>query len=388
MIGLISGSENVNHDARDAKIVSLAKKCRNLSDSLRKEKTAHGKIVKTHEELAHRFDVMEQQHEKVIDNRVTEIHTSQENGDLLERIEYLESHAKQMKKASEVSAKQAEQLRHKNHQHLEENKRLKRIIVKEVGEEMSQELIDGKSDSKSDGASTLSATNWRGRAQQIVMLKGKLKKLEAAVLEKEELSSGSGASAAESLKRSAMRRAHQRSSNVDTKAEELLTAMESERHSVMEAITEDKAKLEAEVLRLSKRVTSQSARVQVLEKQMSSQRDSLITMVSKADSDDNLISLLRAENGRLKESLRTAKLEATSSPLRVRKEGGSGLSSASTFTSMAGSTGTPAFDQSMQLRDNAELKRLQRLCEHQAQQIETQEKLIQDLRATAQGGYQ
>ena len=104
-----------------------------------------------------------------------------------------------------------EDLRRRYERSQEELKRTQRLLQKEVGEGCD--------------FSKLSEEGWRGRAQQIVMLKTKLKRLEAAVQDGESVATGKTRTSMSM----ATNAAASRRMDVDMRADADLQAMEREK---------------------------------------------------------------------------------------------------------------------------------------------------------------
>lgn len=102
-----------------------------------------------------------------------------------------------------------EELRRRFERSQEELKRTQRLLQKEVGEGCD--------------LNKLSEEGWRGRAQQIVMLKTKLKRLEAAVQDGDSVATGKSRSSLSTVT------AVSRRVDVDLRAEADLQAMEREK---------------------------------------------------------------------------------------------------------------------------------------------------------------
>ena len=210
-------------------------------------------------------------------------------------------------------------------------------------------------------------SGWRGRAQQIVMLRNKIRKLESRVGFDESmgsvgpLSTLGGTSTVVTNYTSVRTKGTE---NVDTKAERLLNDMSETRADAMESIIAERDNLAKCVDNYKKRIVARDARISAMESDMTSKRESLKAMVGKADSDSQLIAALKQEISRLRGTIQQKTQEARqqASPPRIK------IAHASGGSSVKGDG------------DQAELVRLRRLVQQQSEQIDTQDELIRRLR--------
>ncbi|CAE7671883.1 CCDC13, partial [Symbiodinium microadriaticum] len=321
-------------DYRDTKIVSLAKKCRNLTRSLNKERGLNQSIkdkINTRQDdngrLKRELDLVSSPAARAAATRARESKGSR--GDA-------------PSKDSAQLQKQVEDLRRKLTASQDETKKLSRALAKELGEGVSvEQAVD-------DG--------WRGRAQQIVMLKAKVKRLEAG-----QTSGGVGRTRG--------------TRDVDAKAEEELQSMSAERQQAVEALTEDHQRLSQECGQLQHKLERQKARVRALESDSATHKQQLKVLVEKAESDDALIEALQKE-------VQSARSQLDDSRRKLREQ--AEAQSQPQMRTMRAADGAMAcaVDTSSQALE-AELNRMRRLCKQQAAQLETQETVIQKLRASA-----
>lgn len=278
--------EDGNHgyvDPRDSKIVALAKKCRALTVSLNKERASQEKSSHYITELEKKCDRLE--------NELKSSSLSSSN-DMIARPVHstiLSSGSKdsnstdkeneKIKKELTAANKTVEDLRRKNDYLNEEMKKLHHALSRELGEGATVE----------DAV----AGNWRGRAQQIIMLKTKIKKLES------QLMNNGGDSTVITSTTAISKRTH----DVDTKAEEELADMNSQRRQAVEAITEERFKLIEECKNLEAKNKAQKARISTLEDSSVKQKQQLKLLVDKSDTDDQLIQALTQELQQLRKQI-------------------------------------------------------------------------------------
>lgn len=314
-------------DYRDSKIVQLAKKCRKLTVALNKERGQGAGSKQFVNDLKKKCEDLQNQLNMVASPaaRAAAQREQKESKDDLSR---------DMQRELQQAQKQVDEWRKKCSQSQEEVKKLQRILTKELGEGVTiEEAVD---------------EGWRGRAQQIVMLKTKIKRLE----------SGEKTSATSRTK----------ASDVDAKAQEELSAMSQDRQQAIDAITEDYSRLSEECQQTRQKCEAQKARIRNLESEAAKHKAQMKVLVEKTETDDEFVDALRVEVDRLRTQLekQLEKEKAANAGPRVVKVAGTG-SGTNTGSSTKGS-------------EEEELNRLRRLCQQQAQQLETQDKVIRQLR--------
>jgi len=145
--------EDIDH--RDSKIVSLAKKARNLTVLLNKEKAENDKF---REEIASLHSVNDKLTMELEVSRINRGGSSSGSRDI--KNDDSENDVTTLKKELSSANKALEEMRRKLVQAKDETKTLKATLSKELGDGVTlEEAVDG---------------SWRGRAQQIVMLKSKV----------------------------------------------------------------------------------------------------------------------------------------------------------------------------------------------------------------------
>lgn len=318
-------------DLRDQKIVSLAKKSHGMSMLLNKERSAVEKLRKELEEERQRSAALSEElslERSAGASRAAAEHKVYNRHSLAasERRDEEDKSAAAQGRALREAQKTAEELKRRAKELSEENKHLSRALAKELGE------------GSGDPGSLLEATHepsWRGRAQLIVMLKAKVKGLEA------QLGGGGGGG---------------RGAGVDAKAEDSLADMTAQRRAVAEALSEERLQLMDQLQALEKKGAAHRARIKILEDEVRRLRENLLVALDKSANDDQLLEAFRAEVQRL--SKRKPEDKAVSND-----------NSSSSSRDM---------QQTQQME--SELRRLQRLVKHQADQIEAQDVTLRDLR--------
>jgi predicted RNase H-like nuclease (RuvC/YqgF family) len=280
---------------------------------------------------------------------------------------------KSLKKELAESNKTVDELKHKLYLQSEENKTLKGTLARELGEGVTvEQAVEG---------------NWRGRAQQILMLKAKIKKLEASQGQSSVGPSGSTIGSAATgmggggTKMTGFHGHGGRGGDVDAKAETVISDMEDSRKRAIETITAEYEGLIVQKKELENKVNSQKARIKNLESDISQSKMEMQVVLEKTRSDDELVDLLKSEVQRLKENLATVltkqkKDAMNEGPKNLRVERGGGLRD-----DRAG-FGLSDNDVIASLRQD--LARLERLNRNQAEQLQTQDKIIKELRSQNQ----
>lgn len=301
-------------DFRNAKIVALAKKNRNLTVMLNKERASADSRGLQIQELTEKLQQLERQ--------TSSSKRNEPQQDVL-----------QLRKEILSLNKSAEDLKRKFLQLVEENKKLARALSNEVGDSATvEQAVEG---------------TWRGRAQQIIMLKAKIRRLTSAADEKgftvNPTTIGSGP----------MPKAKR--NDVDSRAQEELVDMSVERKFVVESIIEERDSLAKITQQLEEKVLAHKARIRNLEADASKQKQQMKVVLDVKDGDDELIDALQQEIQRVKSHSKGKDAIVTSfqAPTEVTAE-----------TEMI----------------HNDLSRLKRLCKSQADQLTTQDEVIRSLR--------
>jgi len=395
-------------DLRDSKIVSLAKKSHKLTMQVNKEKTINTQLNEEINDWKRRFEglldeyekaknIIQQKNETKVYNRSSllggrDISQSPlkdgEGGD-----EATAAIIQALQKQVKETSKTIDELKRKMKELSDENTKLMATLKKEIGDGISlEQAVDG---------------GWRGRAQQIVMLKAKIKQLE----------SNQGNANASTFSSGTRRggRAGVETMDVDSKAEESLQEMSRERRQIVEALTEERIKLIESNQSLEKKNTAQKARIQILENEVRKIKENITVALDKSNNDDQLIEVLREEINRLQGKLQSNQRMTQDLQQKVQhhKKTANALMNASLGGSGGGNnTGHfSSYDDSMlatsqslhqslhhlhhlpppsapneqewlqkEQQYQAEINRLQRLCRNQAEQLDSQDTTIKDLR--------
>lgn len=346
-------SDNV--DFRDSKIVLLAKKCRKLQMAVNKERSISDAQARSLEDFKNDNERLRKEIEMLTISSTTstfsasrtirapqQISPSKGTTPVVDPAE-LEQTSNQLRKELNASNKTNEDLRRKLEKALDDTKSLSQALAREVGDGVTlEQAVDG---------------GWRGRAQQIILLKSKIKRLESAV----GMNSTTGTLQSFATVKSSSTR--QNRLDVDSQAENGLAEMSNERKIAVDAIVEERAKLIEDYQKLEAKSQGQKARVRKLEEESQTHRQQLKIVLDKSETDDQLIGALRREVQRLKEnSTANARKDDSRLDVAVRQ---SAINAASS--------------------SEAEIARLKRQLAVQSAQLQTQDQVIREIRSKMGG---
>jgi predicted nuclease with TOPRIM domain len=350
---LVSGDDAC--DYRDAKIVSLAKKVRGLTVSLNKSR-ASSETYEVHIlELQRKSEGLQRELSAVLASRqhASSGRTQRVNGGAHGVSESTSKTENDMRRDLSTMQKSNDELRRKLTQSTEDVKNLTSALKREVGDGISlEQAVDG---------------GWRGRAQQIIMLKNKIKRLEG----QQGATRGTGSS---------------QQPDVDTRAQEDIAGMMLDRKQAVEGIIEERAKLQEHCEQLEGKQRALRARIRTLESDCERSKQQVQVLLQKNNTDDQLIDALKKELGNVRNHSQstTMKSRMTNETAKhvVRRVGNHSVGSGNTFG--GGSIRTGGNITEDESSETAELHRLRRLCRQQAEQLTTQDEVIKRLRASAE----
>ncbi len=340
-------------DFRDSKIVDLAKKCRRLQMSLTKMTATNDSLSAKVDQLTQHSEMLQREVERCTGYTSTPgnrqikaassgfLSTATPEEKDVDRGAEKEKSIPQLTKELAAANKKLEERRRSQQRAEDENKKLTRALMKEVGEGVSLE------EAVSEGR--------KGRAQQIVLLKNKVKRLEMAASQAGSMTLGTS---------------HTRASraDVDTQAEEELEYMSSVRKIAVEELSEAHQSLREQHDKLVEKHSGAKARVRTLESDAAKHKQQLQIILDKTETDDKLIEALKAEVNRLK-SIDVRSSTGVRGPGVEERVQRAAKEAASMATSHA----------------EGELARLRRLTKQQSEQLATQEALIKELRGRGKG---
>lgn len=174
----------------------------------------------------------------------------------------------------------------------QENMKLRGLLQKETGEdpETISRLVRGETESVSD--------SWRGRAQQLTLLRAKLERLQQELQQRDSDGGGSASAETASVPTVSPKRAKER---VEQRLEEIAS------------LSAQIAEKDAQIQQLREKVDGLKSRVVNLENYNGNLRSKLQILIGKADNDDKLIGALRRE-------LRAAQSGSPAAPTSAKTE--------------------------------------------------------------------
>ena len=322
---IYAGINGAEVDVRDAKIIQLAKKARNYTVALASEREKNRKLALDFERLKIDATALakELKARGPLDPDAAR-YPFQENQAPAKEAPVMK--ASQRERRAE---KRSAELRHKLETERAETDKLRRALVREVGDKLEDALAN-------------EGEGWKGRAQQIVMLKNKVRRLEREVSEA-------------GVRKRPPRR------DVDAVAQRELEEARKEREREIQEVFEQKESLQREVFKVKETLQASQARVVAQTQEVQRNKDHIKSLLEKGDGDDELVDALRREVAALKDGLRERdarikELEREKSTVRVARGG---------KTKTTQQSGTQQ-DVARLERDNA---RLQKQVEHQAEQL-------------------
>ena len=360
---LLDGSDEDGADFRDAKIVSLAKKNRRITLELQKARMSAESRALQVQELSENLQKIEsvaaanantssKTRGRASGHDGTDGDNSQGND--ANSVEKLNA----IRKELAMAVKSVDDMRRKNEKLSEEVKTLTRTLANELGDGVSVEhAVDG---------------GWKGRGQQIIMLKSKVKRLEQSIA-MGNTTNGNNDDTTSPLLNARVpkggRPAGTASNNVDSKAETELADMSNDRKQAIESIVGERDSLIKENQQMDVKLQGCKARIRNLESDLQTQKQQLKLVLNAKDGDDELIDALQLEIKRLQDA----------AVANARNPGNRAAAAKAAEVVFAGSSAAAA---NQDLLTN-EITRLKRLCKQQQEQINTQDEVIRALRNSA-----
>ena len=354
---LLDGSDEDGADFRDAKIVSLAKKNRRITLELQKARISAESRALQVQELSESLQKIESAAaaNAITSNKTRGRAPGHENTDADGQSNDANSAEKlnAIRKDLAMAVKSVDEMRRKNEKLTEEVKTLTRTLANELGDGVSVEhAVDG---------------GWKGRGQQIIMLKSKVKRLEQSIAMGNTANGNNDETPSQLLSARVPkggRRAGTALNNVDNKAETELADMSNDRKQAIESIVGERDSLIKENQQMDVKLQGCKARIRNLESDLQTQKQQLKLVLNAKDGDDELIDALQLEIKRLQDA----------AVANARNPGNRAEAAAAVVFA-----GTAASATKLDQLTN-EITRLKRLCKQQQEQINTQDEVIRALR--------
>ena len=335
LIGTTAMTE-VEEEMKEAKIVALSKKIRqqiiqiNKLNSLREADIIEKKL------LNEKYEKLQQSFTKLQFENRSEVE-------------------KKLEKDLALTQRSIDDFKRKNDQLKDEVKNLQRILHQELGDVS----LDKASDPEG---------GWKGRAQQIKILKSKLMKYESASSDSvyDGASTVMGGSPGSVMPLGTTRtktiQPYQASvapsvRNLEAKVINDIAGLSIERKNATENIIQERDTLQEQYTLLDSRVKGYKARITTLENEVNQFKQQMQVLINKSNTDDQFIDALKEEMYRLKSVVNSNNLRLNNNNNTHAIESGG--------------------------NDAQELIRLKRLCKQQSEQLNTQDDLIHELRNNA-----
>ncbi|KAE9118643.1 hypothetical protein PF010_g8135 [Phytophthora fragariae] len=299
--------DNMEHDVRDVKIVHQAKSLRTLKRSLQREKHIAADAVKqckafeaTNKKLEDEVDMLKLKLQRFQARAAADKVNANGYGGAQGAHRPLEpeDQASTTDAGSDSGTlkKLCDELKSKNTALQQELKKTQRALVREVGDEVPLEDIVGNTDSTASGASR------RGRSQHIIMLKAKVKKLQAQLATvKPGTTSVTSQDSADSTT----------VLDVDQRAQQDLSGQHIHRQKLLDQLTSQRDDLQERVHRLTRKFDALKARAQILDREKQETRNKFQVLVEKSRTDDALVDALQRQLETWKAKLHEARRART-----------------------------------------------------------------------------
>ena len=335
-----TGGNAITADVRESKIVEIAKKNRTLTLALEREKAEKARL-KTELKAAQagNKDNGTPRSESQIEAACREV-----VAEAAEAAELAQKEAADWRERAKEAASRAERDSGRYSTVKAENDRLRLIIKREVGEAAADfsRLED----------SLTAAGGWKGRAQEISLLKDKVKEL------KLKLAAAVAAPAVEESTKAP----DSPLAKHETKLRENLAEQANKRRQDLENAEANLVAAKEELEALKRKANSAVARKAVIEKDLRGLREKMRVLTEKSNGDDKLIDALKAEIKKLAGSGGGASMRGGGLPAKAMHSGGSSQNN------FAGAAVPAAVYQAVERRAQA-----------QEQQIQQQERVVQQM---------
>ncbi|RLN47922.1 hypothetical protein BBJ28_00008562, partial [Nothophytophthora sp. Chile5] len=302
---ILLDKDNIEHDVRDVKIVHQAKSLRALKRSLQREKqlavdaAKQCKLMETaKQQLEQEMDTLQLKLQRfqaraAAANHANAISLAVTPGDNNNQ----QTPDSPMPSSSDSGGdsgalrKLCEELKVKNVALQQELKKTQRALVREVGDDVAWDEVLANSNAAS-GASR------RGRAQHIIMLKAKVKKLQAQLAAKSDSVATKPQEAGATL-------------DVDQRAQQDLSSQHMHRQKLLDQLTTQRDELEERVHRVTRKYDALKARASILDREKQETRSKFQVLVEKSRTDDALVDALQRQLETWKAKLHEARRART-----------------------------------------------------------------------------
>lgn len=306
---ILLDKEDPDHDIRDAKIVHQAKSLRTLKRLLQREKQLTAEAEKQSEasetsnkQLAQEIDTLKLKLQRfqarVVGEKTNSLCAASVSDSPADYIGDNNSNDGTLRKI-------CEELRAKNTTLQQELKKTQRALIREVGDDAPLEDVVNNIDNAASGSSR------RGRAQRIIMLKSKVKRLQTqlATIKQESAETGTQKNKTATTVL-----------DVDQRAQQDLSDQKMHQKKMMDQLTRQRDELQERLHRLTRKYDALKARVQILDRERQELRDKFQVMVEKSGTDDALVDALQRQLETWKTKLHHARRVRTADGMKSMKQ--------------------------------------------------------------------
>jgi len=268
---------------KDAKIVELAKKNRRLTVTMEKERSKVGKLAKEIEHL--QKELKSSKSKSKTANRMLPADTKNNRNNNKDKasskeLAAAENEIKKLRRRTDA-------IRISRDKAKEDVRRVINVLRKEVGDSINVDaVLQG----------TMSEEGWRGRSQQIVMLRTKCKRLEKEIKRLREGDFGNERRGGKGMVKNTSSSTSLRSSfDVDERATNQIKEMERNKLEAAETVARELGEMRKIAILQKEKLDGQKARLSNLTKDNKKMRGEIKVLLNKTGTDDKLIDALREE---------------------------------------------------------------------------------------------
>ena len=268
---------------KDAKIVELAKKNRRLTVTMEKERSKVGKLAKEIERLQKELKSSKSKSKTANRMLPADIKNNRNNNKDKASSKELAAAENEIKKLR----RRTDAIRISRDKAKEDIRRVINVLRKEVGDSINVDaVLQG----------TMSEEGWRGRSQQIVMLRTKCKRLEKEIKRLREGDFGNERRGGKGMVKNTSSSTSLRSSfDVDERATNQIKEMERNKLEAAETVARELGEMRKIAILQKEKLDGQKARLSNLTKDNKKMRGEIKVLLNKTGTDDKLIDALREE---------------------------------------------------------------------------------------------
>ena len=268
---------------KDAKIVELAKKNRRLTVTMEKERSKVGKLAKEIERLQKELKSSKSKSKTANRMLPADIKNNRNNNKDKASSKELAAAENEIKKLR----RRTDAIRISRDKAKEDVRRVINVLRKEVGDSINVDaVLQG----------TMSEEGWRGRSQQIVMLRTKCKRLEKEIKRLREGDFGNERRGGKGMVKNTSSSTSLRSSfDVDERATNQIKEMERNKLEAAETVARELGEMRKIAILQKEKLDGQKARLSNLTKDNKKMRGEIKVLLNKTGTDDKLIDALREE---------------------------------------------------------------------------------------------